>query len=68
MEMSIEIDEERCVDLYNSLLPDNDENIFMKCSDSKIEIKIKNLKLTSIYNITEDILRNYDVFSKIKNL
>ncbi len=68
MEMLIEIDEDRCMDLYYSLLSDNDENIFMQCSDGKIEINIKNLKLTSIYNIAEDILRNYEVFSKIKNL
>ncbi len=68
MEINIEIDENDCYGLYNSINADNDENISMECYNNKLKIDIKNAKITSIYNLIDDILRDYETFKKIKNL
>ncbi len=68
MEINIEIDEEDCPGLYNSIIADNDENISMECDSGKLKIDIKNAKIISIYNLVDDIIRDYETFKKIKNL
>jgi len=68
MEINIEIDENDCYGLYNSINADNDENISMECYNNKLKIDIKNAKIISIYNLIDDILRDYETFKKIKNL
>ena len=68
MEICIKIDEEHCNELYNSLIQDNDKDITMECNDNKIFIKIKNVKISSIYNLIDDIVRDYETFKKIEEL
>lgn len=68
MEICITIDEEHCNELYNSLIQDNDKDITMECNDNKILIKIKNVKISSIYNLIDDIVRDYETFKKIEEL
>jgi hypothetical protein len=68
MEICITIDEEHCNELYNSLIQDNDKDITMECNDNKIFIKIKNVKISSIYNLIDDIVRDYETFKKIEEL
>ena len=40
----------------------------MECNDNKIFIKIKNVKISSIYNLIDDIIRDYETFKKIEEL
>ncbi len=68
VEINIEIDEEDCYSLYNSIIADNDENISMECDNNRLKIDIKNAKIISIYNLIDDILRDYETFKKIKEL
>jgi membrane-bound inhibitor of C-type lysozyme len=68
MEICISIDEENCNELYNSLVQDNDNNIEMQCSNNSLTIKIKNAKISSIYNLVDDILRDYETYKKINKL
>ncbi|WMT51963.1 MAG: KEOPS complex subunit Pcc1 [Ferroplasma sp.] len=68
MEICITIDEEHCNELYNSLIQDNNQDISMECNDNKIIIEIKNAKISSIYNLIDDIVRDYETFKKIEEL
>ncbi|MEM0140020.1 MAG: KEOPS complex subunit Pcc1 [Ferroplasma sp.] len=68
MEITIQISTDSCQELFNSLVQDNDENISMECQNNSIIIKIKNAKLSSIYNLVDDFVRDYETFEKIKNL
>jgi hypothetical protein len=68
MEICIIIDEEHCKELYNSLIQDNNQDITMECNDNKMFIKIKNAKISSIYNLIDDIVRDYETFKKIEEL
>ncbi|KPV47397.1 hypothetical protein SE19_01225 [Acidiplasma aeolicum] len=65
MEIELEIEEENSSILYDILNPDNDQNIDMTVNKKKLNIKIKNLELKSIYSLPDDFLRNYEVFYKI---
>ena len=68
MELCISIDEKNCNALYNSLIQDNNQDITMKCEDSKLIIKIINVKISSIYNLVDDIIRDYETFKKVGEL
>ena len=68
MEICITIDEDHCKELYNSLIQDNNQDIIMECNDNKMFIKIKNVKISSIYNLIDDIIRDYETFKKIEEL
>ncbi|WP_337859974.1 KEOPS complex subunit Pcc1 [Ferroplasma sp.] len=68
MEICISIDEKNCTALYNSLIQDNDQDIEMECKEGQLVIKIKNAKISSIYNLVDDIIRDYETFKKIYNL
>ncbi len=68
MDVEISIDVNNCNSLMLSLSPDNDENIDIKCYDQNIVIKIKNLKMQSLYNVIDDILRDYDTWLKMNEI
>jgi len=68
MELCISIDEENCSALYNSLIQDNNQDIKMKCEKNKLTIKIINVKLSSIYNLIDDIVRDYETYKKVSEL
>ncbi len=68
MELCISIDEKNCNALYNSLIQDNNQDITMKCEDNKLIIKIINVKISSIYNLVDDIIRDYETFKKVGEL
>ncbi|EQB73429.1 MAG: hypothetical protein AMDU4_FER2C00073G0075 [Ferroplasma sp. Type II] len=68
MELCISIDEKNCNALYNSLIQDNNQDIAMKCEDNKLIIKIINVKISSIYNLVDDIIRDYETFKKVGEL
>ena len=40
----------------------------MKCEDNKLIIKIINVKISSIYNLVDDIIRDYETFKKVGEL
>ena len=40
----------------------------MKCENNKLIIKIINVKLSSIYNLIDDIVRDYETYKKVSEL
>ncbi|AGO61418.1 MULTISPECIES: KEOPS complex subunit Pcc1 [Ferroplasma] len=68
MELCISIDEDNCNALYNSLIQDNNQDIEMECTNNKLIIKIINVKLSSIYNLVDDIIRDYETYKKVGEL
>ena len=68
MELCISIDEDNCNALYNSLIQDNTQDIEMECTNNKLIIKIINVKLSSIYNLVDDIIRDYETYKKVGEL
>ena len=63
----MEIDESQinCENMIQVLNPDNDENITMSCDGSLLKIKIIKLKISSLYNTVEDIMRCYEISKNI---
>ncbi len=68
VEIEIEISTDCCRELYDSLMPDNNDLIKMQCSDKSLDILIKDAKISSIYNLVDDFIRDYETFIKIKKL
>ncbi len=64
-ELTTEASQDACEIIVKSLNPDNDPNISMECADGKIKVQVRNLKIASLYNITDDILRCYETSKKI---
>jgi len=64
-DLSVDVDPETCEMIRKSLNPDNDPNITMVCSGGKLSVNVRNLKISSLYNITDDILRCYETSKKI---
>ena len=54
-----------CVKFIATFNQDNDSTITAKCINEKLVIVIRDLKISSLYNITDDILRNLIIFEKI---
>ena len=50
----------------NSINPDNDASVRMELIEDQLTIEIKELKVSSIYNVSEDILRCYELSKKIR--
>ncbi|SMD31005.1 hypothetical protein [Picrophilus oshimae] len=68
MDVKISMDTENCNSLMMALSPDNDETIEIRCREKKIDINIKNLKMQSLYNIIDDILRDYETWLKMNEI
>ena len=59
-------DNEALKEAMNTINPDNDASIRMELMEDQLTIEIKELKISSIYNISEDILRCYEISKKIR--
>ena len=59
------MDEQLCAKFIATFNQDNNSTIDTKCKDGNLVIVIKDLKISSLYNITDDILRNLSTFEKI---
>lgn len=65
MSISIDLGETKCMTVLNSLKPDENDEMESKCNNGILEIQVKNLKIASIYNLTDDILRCVEVSKNI---
>ena len=59
-------DHEVLKEAMNSINPDNDTSVRMELIKDQLNIEIKDLKISSIYNVSEDILRCYELSKKIR--
>ncbi len=57
-----------CEILMEALIPDNYTDTAVECRDGDFEIKIEKLNSSSIYNISDDFLRCYEVSLEILSL
>ena len=65
IEVTIGCDADDCRRLASSLKPDDTENWKTTISDHSVIVNIKTEKITSLYNLVDDLLRSYEVFKKI---
>jgi hypothetical protein len=54
-----------CENFITTFNQDNDKSITAHCEDGNLVIIINDLKISSLYNMTDDILRNLGTFEKI---
>ncbi|MHB1708215.1 MAG: hypothetical protein ACYCT2_01900 [Thermoplasmataceae archaeon] len=69
MDISIELefDDPNAGDLLRVINPDNDKTISVEVSGSHGKIIISHLKLSSLYNIIDDLIRDIEVGKKIES-
>ena len=65
MEIEIYLGSIDCEKLMAAIGPDNDDTIMMECVDRHLKIEIRDLKITSAYNVVDDLIRSYEVFKKL---
>ncbi len=51
--------------IINALQPDNTDTMSMNIEENTLVIRIARLKATSLYNVLDDILRNYEVYKNV---
>lgn len=54
-----------CELIRQSLNPDNNEDMEITCSENEMVITVRNLGISSLYNLIDDIVRCYEVSKKI---
>ena len=69
MDISVELefDDSNAVDLLRVIDPDNDKMISVEVSGSHAKITISHLKLSSLYNIVDDLIRDIEVGKNIES-
>ena len=69
MDISVELefDDSNAVDLLRVIDPDNDKMISVEVSGSHSKITISHLKLSSLYNIVDDLIRDIEVGKTIES-
>ncbi len=65
IKVAIECEGQECQDLLNALKADDANNWITEAKDDKIVVTASTDKITSLYNLVDDLLRSYEVFKKI---
>ena len=67
LEITVEIEcaEDECIGLLHALKADDSNFWKTTVQDGKIKIIASTEKITSLYNLVDDLLRSYEVFKKI---
>ncbi len=65
IKVAIECEGQEGRDLLNALKADDANNWITEVKDDKIEVTVSTDKITSLYNLVDDLLRSYEVFKKI---
>ena len=65
IEITIGCEGDECQRLASSLNPDDTQDWKTTISAHSIIVNIKTEKITSLYNLVDDLLRSYEVFKKI---
>jgi hypothetical protein len=65
LRITISDEEEVLKNAASSLVPDNNDDIAVSVTDGIMTVDVKNLKISSIYNLSEDILRCYEISKKL---
>ncbi|WP_297215606.1 hypothetical protein [Thermoplasma sp.] len=68
MRSELFIDDRDCDPFLKTISPDNYGNIKMECNSERIKITIDEDKYGTVFTLLDDILRNYEVFKKIRDL
>ena len=69
MDISVELefDNPNAADLLRVIDPDNDKMISVEVAGSHAKITISRLKLSSLYNIIDDLIRDIEVGKNIES-
>ncbi len=65
IKVAIECEGHECTDLLDALKADDANNWVTVVKDGRIEVTVSTDKITSLYNLVDDLLRSYEVFKKI---
>ncbi len=63
--VEIQCEGQECKDLLNALKADDTNSWRTSVQDNKIRVTATTDKITSLYNLVDDLLRSYEVFKKI---
>lgn len=61
----LDMNVDTCKKFIATFNQDNNSSIESSCESGNLVIVINDLKISSLYNITDDILRNLSTFEKI---
>ncbi len=53
--------------LLRIIKPENDKTISTEIDDKKIKIRIASVKASSIYSLTDEILKSYEILKRIND-
>ena len=53
--------------LLRIIKPENDKTISTEIDDKKIKIRITSVKASSIYSLTDEILKSYEILKRIND-
>ncbi len=65
VEMHFDLTAEECKTVRDSLKPDNKEEITAECIAGTLVVRIRKLGISSLYNVTDDIIRCVEISKKI---
>ncbi len=65
MELVIGVGSSSCDKIKDSLAPDNPGSISARCDSGNLCINVSGMKIASLYNTVDDLLRCYEVSKKI---
>ena len=63
--VEIECEGQECQDLLNALKADDTKDWTTSLHENKVKVTVTTDKITSLYNLVDDLLRSYEVFKKI---
>ena len=65
IKVSIECEGQECEDLLSALKADDANNWITSVRENKVEVTVTTDKITSLYNLVDDLMRSYEVFKKL---
>ena len=67
--ISIQIDlGDDCIKILEILTPDNDQSLHCVCENGILKINILEIKYNSIFNVSNEIFREIEIFESVKKL
>ena len=65
--VSIECDDSECQKLLKALKADDTKDWQTDVLENKVVVTVKTDRITSLYNLVDDLLRSYEVFKKLND-
>lgn len=57
-----------CIKILEILIPDNDQSLHCICEKGILKIDIPEIKYSSIFNVSNEIFREIEIFESVKKI